>query len=89
MKLRALIAASGLLALSVPALADDALMKALKERDGKTATVVLVSGAELTGKVSDVGSESVKLSELSGKEYFDAMIDLDHVQAVVYRARDK
>lgn len=68
---------------------DNALAKSLKERDGKTATLVLASGAELTGKVSNVTDDSVKLSELSGKEFFDAVIDLDHVQAVVFRARER
>lgn len=68
---------------------DSALAKALKEREGKTATVVLSSGAEMTGKVASVSDDSVKLSELSGKEFFDAVIDLDHVQAVMVRARDK
>ena len=68
---------------------DKALAKALKERDGKTTTLVLASGTELTGKVSNVGDDSVKLSELSGKEFYDAVIDLDHVQAVVFRARER
>ena len=68
---------------------DKALAKALKERDGKTTTLVLASGTELTGKVSNVSDDSVKLSELSGKEFYDAVIDLDHVQAVVFRARER
>lgn len=85
-----LIAAGLLMMSATGALAgDDAIAKALKEREGKSATVVLASGTELTGKVSAVSDGSVKLSELSGKEFFDAVIDLDHVQAVVVRAREK
>lgn len=68
---------------------DEALAKTLKEREGKLTTVVLASGSELSGKVASVGNGSVKLTELSGKEFFDAVIDLDHVQAVVFRARER
>lgn len=68
---------------------DKALSKTLKEREGRSATLVLESGTELTGKVVEVSEHSVKLGELSGKEFYDAVIDLDHVQAVVFRAREK
>jgi hypothetical protein len=70
-----------------PAWAADAVMQALKDRQGKSATVVLQSGAELTGTVASVDKDSVRLSGLSGKEFFDAVIDLSKVQAVLYRAR--
>ncbi|MGQ0528779.1 MAG: hypothetical protein ACT4PG_02990 [Panacagrimonas sp.] len=82
-----MLAATCLLASPLLAAGDDALVKALKEREGKLATVLLTSGTELTGKVSSVSDDSVKLSELTGKEFFDAVIDLDDVQAVVVRAR--
>ncbi|MGQ0696635.1 MAG: hypothetical protein ACT4PZ_00190 [Panacagrimonas sp.] len=84
---RAVVA--GLLAISATAAVadDDALSATLKEREGKLATLVLTSGTELTGKVASVSKDSVKLVELSGKEFFDAVIDLDHVQAILVRAR--
>lgn len=79
------------LALALPATAavagGDAVAKTLKGLEGKRATVVLASGTELTGKVAEPTSDSVKLVELSNKDFFDAVVDLDHVQAVVYRAR--
>lgn len=78
------------LALALPAVAlagDDAIVKALKSLDGKRATVVLTSGTELTGKIAEATGDSVKLVELSGKDFYDAVVDLDQVQAVVYRAR--
>lgn len=68
---------------------EEELAKALKDHQGKVATVVLSSGTELTGKVSGVSEDSVLLVELSGKEYFDALVDLDHVQAVIVRARGR
>ena len=75
--------------LSASALAKDAALNGpLKDRVGKKVSVVLKSGTELTGKVANVGNDTVTLSELSGKEYFDAVIDLDDISAVEYRARD-
>ena len=85
--MKLLVIASVLVAAPVAWAGDSALAKTLKEREGKVATVLLSSGTELTGKVSNVSDDSVKLSELSGKEFFDAVVDLDDVQAVVVRAR--
>lgn len=67
--------------------ADDSVRHALEERQGKQVTVVLESGSEMTGTVAKVESESLKLTQLVGKEYFDAVIALDQVQAVVFRAK--
>ncbi len=84
------VAALALCASSLSAMAKDEVMaNVLKEREGKNVTVVLMSGTEITGKVSNVGNNTARLSEISGKEYFDAVIDLDDVSAVIFRARDK
>ena len=75
---------------AAPAHADgDAIRDALKSREGKSITLVLNSGTELTGKLGEVTKESVRLTELSGKEFFDATVELDAVAAVVYRVRDR
>ncbi len=92
MKVRSSVILGVLLATAVSSSAiagDKALSKALKEREGRSATLILESGTELTGKVVEVSEGSVRLGELSGKEFYDAVIDLDHVQAVVFRAREK
>lgn len=90
MKSTLTITAGMLLALSGAALAgDEAVHAALKAQQGKRATVVLASGTELTGKVAELSQDSVRLAELSGKEFFDAVIDLDQVEAVIYRAREQ
>lgn len=62
---------------------------ALKAQQGKRVTLVLGSGTELTGKLTAVDDDTATLSELSGKEFFDAVVDLDEVEAVVYRVRDR
>jgi hypothetical protein len=74
---------------SAPAFADGPIQTALKERQGKTATVVLEGGNELTGTVSKIEDGAVRLTELSGKEYYDAIVDLDDVAAVVIRVRSQ
>ncbi|HKY90529.1 MAG TPA: hypothetical protein VJM11_05785 [Nevskiaceae bacterium] len=72
---------------STPALAETAIEKALKERQGKSATVVLESGTELTGTVSKIDEGAVRLTELSGKEFYDAVVAVEDISAVVMRVR--
>lgn len=64
------------------------LTERLKAHQGKRVTLVLASGTELSGKLTAVDKDTATLAELSGKEFFDAVVDLDHVQALVYRTRD-
>ncbi|TDU32363.1 hypothetical protein DFR24_1757 [Panacagrimonas perspica] len=83
------VVAASLSLLSLSAVAkDEAMASILKDRNGKKVTVVLQSGTELSGKIKDVGSNTLTLTELSGKEFFDAVVDLDDISAVQYRARE-
>lgn len=72
---------------STPVLAggDGAIAKTLTELKGKRATLKLQSGQELTGIVGAVEGESVKLTELSGMEFFDAVVRTESIDAVVMR----
>ncbi|MBI4000751.1 MAG: hypothetical protein HY348_03095 [Nitrospira defluvii] len=47
----------------------------------------LRSGQDLDGKVLKVGSNGVHLAELTGLEFYDAVIRLDAIEAVIVRAR--
>jgi len=67
---------------------DDTLHTVLASQKGKQATVKLASGEELTGKVGEVTGKLVLLQALSGKEFFDAVINLEDVAAVIIRARE-
>jgi len=87
---------AGLLALGQVTPADEGAMqiqsadtvKSVLERSaGQTVGVRLGSGEELRGKVGRVGDHLVQLSELSGREFFDAIVPLDAIQAVVIKAR--
>ncbi len=55
---------------------------------GERVEVRLVSGGDLAGTVVAVGKDVVHLSSLSGREFFDALVRLDQVGALVVRARD-
>ncbi len=68
--------------------ADDSIQTVLAAHKGKSVTVKLNSGEELTGKVGDVTAKLVVLQELSGKEFFDAAVSLEKIAAVVVRARE-
>ena len=65
-------------------------VKSLLERHvGKRVALVLTTGPELTGTVTAVGDQVVHLSQLGGREFFDAVVSLDRVNAVVVRVRSQ
>lgn len=90
---------AGLIALSasLPALAEEAyalksdrnVAAVLNDLAGKTVTVHLRSGEKLTGKLSVAGTRAVQLSGLAGREFYDAVVALDAIDAVELRARSQ
>ena len=65
------------------------LRDTLKSRVGAKVLLRLVSGEEIGGTVRQVGDTAVQLSEVTGREFYDAVIRIDHVSAVIVRVRDK
>lgn len=63
----------------------DVLRQMLEQQVGKRVKVKLLSGQDLDGKVTRVGTQAVALTELSGMEFFDATVRLDQVAAVIVR----
>lgn len=68
--------------------ADDTIEKLLAAQKGKRVTVKLGPNDELTGVVKNVTPGVVHLSELAGREFFDAAVDLKAVKAVIVRTRN-
>lgn len=66
----------------------DTVAGVLAGQAGNRVTVKLQSGEELSGKVIVVGDSVLQLGELAGKEFFDAVIPLGSVEAVIIRVRD-
>jgi hypothetical protein len=61
----------------------------LKAKVGAKVSLQLIGGQEVSGKIVEVGEQAVHLAELTGKEFYDALIRLDHISALVLRVRDK
>ncbi|MGH7231479.1 MAG: hypothetical protein ACREJU_09000 [Nitrospiraceae bacterium] len=69
--------------------APDSIKQALEHEVGKRVRMKLVSGQDLDGKIIKVGSQAVHLAELTGMDFFDAVIRLDQVGAVIIKVRTK
>jgi hypothetical protein len=65
----------------------DTIQKILENNKGKQVTLRLSHGDELTGKVRAVTKELVQLGELSGHDFFDGIIDIGKISAVVVRVK--
>ena len=65
----------------------DTVSDVLKRNSGKRVELTLVSGDRMAGTVSRVTPVAVHLSKLTGKEFYDAVVRLESVTAVVIRAR--
>jgi len=65
----------------------DTLQANLGRNVGQKAEVVLISGKSVTGTIKEVGSASVHLTALEGKEFFDSLIRNDQIAAVILRAK--
>lgn len=68
--------------------AGDSIVIVLKAYDGKRVTVKLNSGDELTGTIGAVNDDLIHLRELSGKEFFDAVVDTDDISAIIIRTKE-
>ena len=69
--------------------ANDTAQSVLAAQKGKRVTVRLHSGQELTGMVREATARLVVLAGLSGREFFDAVVPLDAVEAVLIRNRQQ
>ncbi len=69
------------LGLSIP----EQLRALSKQR--KRVTLLLRGGQTLTGIVTDASTSQIHLSELAGKEFFDALIRVEEVSALEVQVR--
>jgi hypothetical protein len=65
----------------------DTLTAMLQKRAGTRVELVLRSGQKIGGKIEFVGQFAVHLEQLASMEFFDAIVQLDEIAAVVIRAR--
>ena len=67
---------------------DDSIQTILAAQKGNQVTIKLDSGEELTGNVGEVTGKLVILQALSGKEFFDAVINMGAIAAVLVRSKE-
>jgi small nuclear ribonucleoprotein (snRNP)-like protein len=60
----------------------------LRALTGKSVTITLTSGKQFSGKVKAVGPHMLHVEKLDGREYFDALIRLEQVEAIDTRFRE-
>lgn len=67
----------------------DTMASVLKRQTGQRVEIRLNSGETLTGKVEAVGEKSAHFSALTGQDFFDAVVVLDDISAVIVRSDGK
>jgi len=66
----------------------DSIQKLLEEFKGKRVTVRMQGNDELTGKVRTVTKDLLHLGELAGRDFFDAIIEINRISAVIVRVKE-
>lgn len=61
----------------------------LVRNTGKKVAVQMDSGEKLEGMVAKVGDSVVHISRLTGREFYDAVVRIDRINAVILRTRTK
>jgi hypothetical protein len=54
---------------------------------GKRIAVRITAGELIEGTIVKVGDQSVQLSKLSGRDYYDAIVRIDRIEAIIFKAR--
>lgn len=66
---------------------NDTTQSVVTAQKGKRVTLRLRSGQELTGTVREATGRLVVLGGLTGREFFDAVVPLEAVEAVLIRTK--
>ncbi|MCB1896159.1 MAG: hypothetical protein H6945_10520 [Zoogloeaceae bacterium] len=56
---------------------------------GQRVMMRLRSGQEMSGTIRDASERLLVLGEVAGREFFDAVIPIDAIEAVLVRVRDR
>lgn len=65
----------------------DTVKTVLDRQAGQKVELRLNSGEKIAGKVEKVGEKTVHLSGITGQEFFDAVVVLEEVSAVLVRTK--
>ena len=64
-----------------------AIKDILIEHVGKRISVKLDGGEELEGMITRVGDQLVHISKLSKRDFYDALVRIDRINAIIIRTR--
>jgi hypothetical protein len=68
---------------------DDSMRSVLEKQVGQIVDLRMKSGEKLGGKVEKVTNKLAHLSQLTGAEFYDAVVDIDGIAAVAVRTKTK
>ena len=54
---------------------------------GKRIAVRITTGEPIEGTIVKVGDQNVHLSKLAGRDYYDAIVRIDKIEAIIFKAR--
>ena len=63
------------------------MKEVLASYEGKRVAIRLDGGEELEGILTRVGDQLVHISRLTRREFFDAVVRIDKINAVIFRTR--
>ena len=55
--------------------------------EGRDVELVLNNGKSYRGKLGPVGNETLVMTQIAGKEFYDVLIEIDEVAAIEMRVR--
>jgi hypothetical protein len=67
----------------------DTVQTILEKQVGQTVELRMKSGEKIGGKLEKLNDKLAHLSQLSGAEYFDGVVVIDDIAAIVVRAKAK
>lgn len=65
----------------------DTIPSIVTAQKGKRVTLRLRSGQEITGVVREASERLVVIGELTGREFFDAVVPIEAIEAVIVRVK--
>ncbi len=68
---------------------NDTVQTILEKQIGQTVELRMKSGEKIGGKLEKINEKLAHLSSLTGAEYFDGVVVMDNIAAVVVRAKTK
>lgn len=68
---------------------DDSIASVLKQQIGQRVELRMRSGEKLGGKVVTVGEKAAHISAITGQEFYDAVVVLNDISAVLVRTGGK